>query len=418
VLAHASIVTPDAGLMLGCLASLYLFWRWSECRTWRWAMLLGVVLGLTQAAKYTAVLVYPVLGCVWIGLALTSRRRAIQVSPAKGSGWQFPAAVAVSLIVLNAVYLFHGTGRQLGDYAFTSQSLTVASAALGALHWLPVPLPQDYLEGLDAQRAIMESPHPVFLDGQWSITGFPGYYFKTLEYKLPHPLQLAVLVGLLSTLLFRSARIPFRVHCLIGLMFAGLLGTAAGTAMQLGVRYILPLLPLGMLYAGAVFRVIDSAPRAFRIAVLVVATIACGASLRHHPHHLAYFNEYAGGPVGGREHLVDSNIDWGQDLNLVREFMYEHDLPTIGLAYFGTLHPQDLGINYTVPPMLTAATAPTFRLPPGWYAVSVNFVMGRPHLVHTPDGRDPPVDINAFGYFRELEPVARLGYSIDVYRVE
>ena len=30
--------------------------------------------------------------------------------------------------------------------------------------------------------------------------------------------------------------------------------------------------------------------------------------------HLAYFNELAGGPLGGREHLLDSNLDWGQNL--------------------------------------------------------------------------------------------------------
>jgi len=449
VLAHSSIVTPDAGLMLGCLASLYLFWKWSEQRTWRGAIALGVVVGLTQAAKFTAVLLYPVLGAVWVGLALTGRRPAKDAVPAKGAAWQFPAAVVLSLIVLNAVYLFHGSGRRLGDYAFVSQSLSVTSAALGAWHWLPVPFPQDYLEGLDTQRAIMESPHPVFLDGQWSIIGFPAYYPKTLLYKVPHPLQVLAIVGLLGTFAVRSLRVPFRIHALLWLMTAGLLTTAAGTAMQLGVRYILPLLPLLMLYGGAAFGWIAGCtsgtrefsrrpgiddtstqrlggslalpgrfPRAVRVVIIAAIVLACGASLRHHPHHLAYFNEYAGGPSGGREHLVDSNIDWGQDLNLVRDFMREHDLPTIGLAYFGTLHPQDLGIEYTVPPMLTQQTAPTFRLPPGWYAVSVNFVMGRPHLVHTPDGRDPPVDINAFGYFRELQPVARLGHSIDVYRVE
>jgi hypothetical protein len=44
--------------------------------------------------------------------------------------------------------------------------------------------------------------------------------------------------------------------------------------------------------------------------------------------------------------------------------------------------------------------------------------MGRPHLIHTPDGRDPPVDLNEFAYFQQFEPVARLGYSIDVYHIE
>lgn len=185
--------------------------------------------------------------------------------------------------------------------------------------------------------------------------------------------------------------------------------------MQLGVRYILPLLPLLMLYGAGACAWIAGWPR---LPAIVLVVLACGASLRFHPHHLAYFNEFAGGPAGGREHLLDSNIDWGQDLNLVRDFMRDHNLPTIGLAYFGTLHPQDLGIEYSVPPGYTPKTAGTFRLPPGWYAVSVNFVMGRPHLIHTPDGRDPPVDINEFGYFRQLEPVARLGYSIDVYHVD
>jgi len=424
ILAHASIVTPDAGLMLGCLASLYLFWRWSERRTWRNAVVLGIVLGLAQAAKYTAVLLYPVLGGVWLGLAVLPHRRTGSGGPgpdvptARVSGWQFPAAVIVSLVVLNAAYLFHGTGRRLGEYAFQSQSLSVASAALGAVNWLPVPLPRDYLEGLDAQRAIMEGAHPVFLDGAWSVTGFAAYYPKTLLYKLPHPLQLAVIVGLLSTLLIRRARIPIRVHALIVLLSLGLLGTAAGTSMQLGVRYILPLLPLGMLYAGGAFRMVEAAPRGVRIAIMLITTVACGLSLRHHPHHLAYFNEYAGGPVGGREHLLDSNIDWGQDLNLVRDYMREQKLPTIGLAYFGTVPPELLGINYTLPPGFTPQSAGTFRLPPGWYAVSVNYVMGRPHTIHEPDGGSHGVGLDEFGYFRQFEPVARLGYSIDVYRVE
>ena len=108
---------------------------------------------------------------------------------------------------------------------------------------------------------------------------------------------------------------------------------------------------------------------------------------------------------------------WGQDLHLVRDFMDEQQLDTIGLAYFGTLPPDALGIDYTVPPELTRKTAPNWSLPPGWYAVSVNFVMGRPHLVRQPDGSASPVDIHAFAYFQKLEPVARLGYSIDVYHV-
>lgn len=429
ILAHASLVTPDAGLMLGCLASLYLFWRWSQDRTWTAAILLGVVLGLAQATKFTAVLLYLVLGIVWLGLAVLPkgvappRWRFGLVSSATGSAqrlsaWQFPAAIVISLVVLNAVYLFGGTGRPLGGYHFQSRALMTVGGWLAPLASLPVPLPNDYLDGLDAQRAVMESPHPVFLDGQWSVTGFPAYYPKTLLYKLPHPLQLAVIAGCLCTWLWRPAHIPRRVHALVWLMVLGLLVTAGTTPMQLGVRYVLPLLPLGMLYSGGLARWIAARPRAIRTAAIVLAIVACGASLRHHPHHLAYFNESAGGPIGGREHLVDSNIDWGQDLHLVKRFMDERNLETIGLAYFGTVPPELIGIDYTLPPGRTAANLARWSLPPGWYAVSVNYVMGRPHTIHQPDGGSHGVDVDEFGYFRGLEPVARLGYSIDVYHVE
>ena len=101
----------------------------------------------------------------------------------------------------------------------------------------------------------------------------------------------------------------------------------------------------------------------------------------------------------------------------MRDFINEHQLDEINLAYFGTLPPDALGITYTVPPPLTRESALAWSLPPGWYAVSINFVMGRPHLVRQPDGSASPVDINAFAYFQSLEPVARLGYSIDVYHV-
>lgn len=38
------------------------------------------------------------------------------------------------------------------------------------------------------------------------------------------------------------------------------------------------------------------------------------SSLWLYPHSLSYFNESVGGPLNGADHLLGSNIDWGQDL--------------------------------------------------------------------------------------------------------
>lgn len=56
-------------------------------------------------------------------------------------------------------------------------------------------------------------------------------------------------------------------------------------------------------------------------------------------------------------------------------------------------------------------------LPAGWYAVSVNFVQGRPHTIRDSDDQVRFAGLDEFGYFRRLVPVARIGWSIDIYRV-
>jgi hypothetical protein len=68
--------------------------------------------------------------------------------------------------------------------------------------------------------------------------------------------------------------------------------------------------------------VIVSGIRAFTIATALLATIA--STLRVYPHQLAYFNELAGGPENGHRHLLHSNLDWGQDLLLVKEWCRSH----------------------------------------------------------------------------------------------
>ncbi|MCA9047940.1 MAG: glycosyltransferase family 39 protein [Planctomycetaceae bacterium] len=420
ILAHASIVTPDTGLMLGFVATLFQFSRWSRQRSWKNTLLLAAAIGLTQATKFTAVILYPVLLTVWFSAAALNRRSqpsATDTASVRCAWLQFPVAVAVSLVVLNSVYLWHGSLRPLKSYSFQSTSLQELQALSPAVSAMPVPLPEDYLLGLDQQRAIMEGAHPVFLDGQWSVTGFSDYYPRTLLYKLSHPVQALLMLGGLLTLFRRTRRLPWCELSLIGIISAVLLGIASTTAMQLGIRYVLPILPLLMLIAGQIGSLVTPWPKAVQRIAGVIIAAGCLCSLRFHPHHLAYFNEYAGGPIGGRQHLLDSNIDWGQDLHLVREFMKKHQLQTIRLAYFGTVPPQMVGIDYTLPPGLTPETRHNFSLPPGYYAVSMNYVMGRPHIIHEPDGSNRSVGPNEFGYFRTLNPTARLGYSIDVYRI-
>jgi hypothetical protein len=124
-------------------------------------------------------------------------------------------------------------------------------------------------------------------------------------------------------------------------------------------------------------------------------------------------------------HLLDSNLDWGQDLPALRRWLEEQNFTEpIDLAYFGAVDPAIYGLRYRVPPR-DPRVVPEHRrvdsdgvpLHPGIYAISVNFVEGLPHRVMAPDGSVVLVDADAYGYFRSLQPVARAGWSIWIFRL-
>jgi hypothetical protein len=411
-LAHAALVTPDAGAACLFLATLFNCWRFSNRPAWRSAFLFGMLLGLAQLTKFTSLLLYPLCIAAWFIIRV--RNETTLAVPWRTALGQWGCAIVVSLIVLNGGYLFEGSSRPLNAYHFQSRAMQQIAGALRPVDQLRVPLPRDYLEGLDHQRRMMEAPHPVYLDGRWSETGFDGYYLRALEYKLPHATQaLCLLAGLFVAFPARLPRLG-RVQALLWLPVVVLVVLASSIGMQLGIRYILPALPLAYLFAAQTARWLDWSRFRVRTLVISLAIVALPWSLRFHPHHLAYFNEFAGGPAGGREHLLDSNLDWGQDLGGVAQFIREHEstkagLKEIGLAYFGMMPPSEMGIAYHIPPSFSPA--------PGWYAVSVNFAYGRPHTISNPDGTRRSADFQEFGYFRRYAPMARIGYSIDVYHI-
>ncbi len=149
------------------------------------------------------------------------------------------------------------------------------------------------------------------------------------------------------------------------------------------------------------------------------------SSLWEYPHSLSYFNELAGGPENGSEYLVDSNIDWGQDLLFLRDWLKKHpEARPLGLAYFGYFDPRVAGIEFTLPPKgptspeeAAGPDAKDLGPRPGWYAVSVSMLRG--YQYQLPDGRggQPWFPLNSFSYFQRFRPIAHAGWSIYIYHI-
>jgi hypothetical protein len=124
---------------------------------------------------------------------------------------------------------------------------------------------------------------------------------------------------------------------------------ASYSRVNMGVRVVLPVLPF--LYLLAAGLAAPGCCRAARLLALAVCLAWAGsAAERAGPYEISYFNELASGPVGGAKFVADSNLDWGQGLPALKEWMDREGVDAVYLAYFGTDRPEAHGIRFQALP--------------------------------------------------------------------
>ena len=187
------------------------------------------------------------------------------------------------------------------------------------------------------------------------------------------------------------------------------------------MRYVLPIFPFVFIWIGRIGPFLDRKHWIITGIAGIALTWSVVSSLLVYPHSLSYFNEFVGGPIGGPKHLIHSNVDWGQDLLFLKKWIDQHpETRPMKLAYFGSFDPKHAGIEYAFTedvPRADDVRSGHKRIPPGWYAISVNFVRGLPFFTYKGDGTKTSLRQNALAAFQELRPVAMAGYSIYIYHV-
>lgn len=426
VLAHGGLVTPDMGAAVLGLAATYLFWIYLRGPTYPRALGAGFLLGLALASKFTAVVLPAVWAAAAAGGAVAAGRSGWR--PDRRAAGRVAALALAALLTLNDVYLFEGSFRPLGSFDFRSRLLTrpappgrenrFRGTPLGGL---PVPLPEHYVLGFDDQAYDVDTFdfYKYFRGELRRGPGWYGYYAYGLLVKTPLPTLGLLLAAAVAGLASRRYRVDPTSEWTLGLPAAAvLILVSAERGLNSHLRYVLPALPFLFVSAGRLGRF--AAGSRARSACVVAALAGSAASVGAvHPDYLTYFNEAAGGPDRGIEHLAESNLDWGQGLIPLHDWLARHAPGrTVRLAYFGLMPPELLGIPYELPAFGPEAGVDESTGPfPGLHAVSANFLIGFPFTAPdgTPSGRRIPRD--AYRYFRRFRPVAIPGHSIFVYDI-
>lgn len=435
LLAHGRYNTTDLGGTLFSFLALYLLWRLWQREEWSWRRWLtaALVMGLALSSKFSVLVFVP----AWFLLAVLPLYPQLVYPEPTGS--QPPGSVA---IVSQAKMENRGAVarrlRQLAGagivallvvwaiYGFEWRHFTFVSPQLLRLNEWRGPMPT-FWAGIEQIALLSGGRSQTFLLGQFSDEGFLAYFPVAFLTKTPLIILLLLPIALLLLLRNEATRRQTLFLLVPALWF---FLVTLQSALNIGYRHLLPIMPnLLLLVAGL------SSPRIqwpgwlsgragwFRSQQLVgrqlvgwsAVVLLLLTTLRIHPHYLSFFNLAAGGPANGYQILVDSNVDWGQDLLRLRTWMADHQVESVRLAWFGTADPAYYDLSYE--PLPGIGRDEFFRrwweVPfdrnnpePGVYAISVT------NLRELPLRED---EKSVFVWFRAHEPDDRVGYSILIY---
>jgi hypothetical protein len=430
ILAHAQLVTTDVGASALGAAATYTFWRWMKRPSWQAALIAGVALGFAESAKTTLIMFVILWPLLWL-IGTWPKWRTMSFGDWKKIGSHLGVMLVLSWYILNLVYAFDGSFKPLGRFTFVSRALVGADVEIGGVGnrfagtWLgrvPIPFPEQYVLGIDLQKRDLENVDPTYhgglyrsyLRGEWRTRGWWYYYLYGLAVKVPMGTWFLVLIAIWSRARAARGVMDWRDDFVLLVPLATILVLVSSqTGFNTHLRYVLPILPFAFVWTARSIQPAVQGSARCRLAFVAALSWSIASSLWIAPHHLSYFNELAGGPRNGHFHLLDSNIDWGQDLLYFRSWAREHpQAQPIRLAYLGRLDPRIIGMDYPSPSVsgLQASSEPQSQarltVKPGWYAISIGYVRG-----------DLPREGRHLDVFQKFKPTSMAGYSIYIYHI-
>jgi Dolichyl-phosphate-mannose-protein mannosyltransferase len=425
ILAHSRLVTTDFGVTCFAFGTAYFLWR--TARRLTLGNLFGLVafFALAQASKFSAVLLGPVVLVLLVARAFQKSAWPARMGTFTELSTRRKRLSAAAVIFATLVLAAWGAIWAAYDFRYLPSATPAWRMEFykdpGILHRVPTLtpavawvdqhrlLPNAYMEGFLLAQAKAQK-RSGFLAGSYRTEGW--WWFFPFAFLIKTPISVIALsaAGLILALNRWRRLIDDAMYVLLPV--AAFLSAALLANLNIGLRHILPIYPFALLLSGyAITKLSAQRPRPLRLILAAFSLLAIVEFAVVCPHYLAFFNQFVGGPSHGHEYLVDSNIDWGQDLKGLKQWMDQHDVHHINLSYFGTADPGYYKIDETCLPggpffEEKRVSAPAL---PGYVAVSVTNLRGLYF---------PEASRSFYQPLLEMKPVAMIGYSIYVYWVD
>ncbi len=345
LLAHSALATTDIGVTFFCTMAAFFLWRRLEYSKPmdQWGFFLAFAFAC--AAKFNALLLGPAfLLVLWIKKGFWEFLKSscyllvssfFVVWASYGFEWKPVLGGGVPRISEKLGYL-----SAISDFLFPHQESVRNALEKFALQ-TSIPMPS-YLLGLAGILRSHRTPYLHYAFGHWTMETQWYYYLFCFAVKVTLPFLILLI---LRAVYFKKSRVSSGHENLVILLPAAAVFLATwGDSTAVGMRYLLPILPMLFVWvSGAAQWAANSRPWRRLLFFLVAANIL--TTLPAFPHYISYFNPLAQTIGGGYRYVRGSDVDWGQGLKSLKQYMTRHGIEKISLEYFGPTDPSFYGID-------------------------------------------------------------------------
>jgi hypothetical protein len=345
LIAHGSIVTTDMALTATAFAAVYALYRFRNKQNRSRFLIASISFGLLLAAKHSAVVFFPILFVLMLGDTIVSRQPGLTLS--KQILRSTAVFVGMFLIGLCILWAFYGF-RYRAIPNTNADSISVASyikengrpemvqsapARITQLIGRLRAFPESYVLGI--ADVIANGSRNTWIFGRNYATGQWWYFPLAFSVKSSVSLLMLLPIGFLLPIFNREKRRELMFILVPALAF---FAVALTSKLNLGIRHLLPVYAFLIVAAAAGAIWFCHKFPVFRYILIALLIFHSFATFRTAPKYLAFANDFWGGTNNTYQIFRDSNVDTGQSIKLVDEYLKREKIGDCWLVAFA--HPQ------------------------------------------------------------------------------
>lgn len=417
-------------LCIGLLfITFYYFWKYLTSEGKKYLFITAIFYGLALSAKITALFLIPVFFINYILFNHKGEWKTI-----KNFLIVLLTIMFLSLLTLTIVHLGdarplyqiddpfyqHGAGLEFRTEEklenilnkFTTEDFFLRPYLKKMITEIPIPgatfyqalytHSQDSSGGKDTGRV-------SFLFGKWKEGGW--WYFYILAFLIKEAIPILIFWGTSFFLFKWTKHKNWQTECYLLIPIIIWISLFSFVSrIDTGFRHMLLVFPFLFVFSSKIITI--EVKKKYKTITKVFFYALCTwliiTALITFPFYTSYFNEFIGGPKNGYRWLSSDNVDGGQDIMHIKEYMNEHNLTSIKLEYLGVEKPEYRNVNYE-----QLSCEPTT----GTIIISASSLQGASYGgLYLPDKPENP-EQGCFSWLWKREPDDYIGYSILIYNI-